>query len=246
MIRLSKRLAAAAAFVPANCRPVDVGTDHAALPIYLVQSGTAQSVLASDVREGPLERARGQIAKAGLSDRITLRRTDGLCGITPEEGDVLILTGMGGMLILRILKAGNLKGFHTLVLSPQSDTEAVRRALMEMNLRIEKETLVREDGKYYPVMSVVHGVDTDDHPLHLRYGKNLLPEALPVLAAYLETEYDALSRAAAQIDAHAAAGNAARERREELARACRLNETARRDLLRPKAERIRPDISPAP
>ena len=228
MVRLSKRLQAVADFVPPGCRPVDVGTDHAYLPIYLVQVGKADEALAADVREGPLERAKAHIARAGLEDHVHTRLSDGLSAISPQDGDVLILAGMGGMLTIRILRGGDISGFRMLVLAPQSDLASLREALREMNLRIAKETLVQEDGKYYPVLCVVHGPDADMDPVRMQYGKQLVPQARETMLRYLRTERENLLAAISQITSNAAGHEAAGERLKTLQMQLRLNEEAQR------------------
>ena len=230
MITLSKRLQAAADFVPAGAVLVDVGTDHAYLPLYLVQNGKIPRAVAADVREGPLQRAREHIDEAGLSDRIKTRLSDGLRNITVDDGDALAIAGMGGMLLLRILREGETDHFKTMILAPQSDPEAVRRGLMEMDIRIIKENFVYDGGKYYPVLQAVHGTDPDEDPVRLCYGKHLMPQAFETLRDYLSAERKTLTRALCQIETHAGGGAAARKRMEELKDRIHLNAEAVRRI----------------
>ena len=80
----------------------DVGTDHGFVPAALVERGIAKRALAMDVGRGPLLRAQEHVRKRGLEDRIELRLSDGLTLLSPGEADVVVLSGMGGELILRI------------------------------------------------------------------------------------------------------------------------------------------------
>lgn len=159
MQKLSKRLQAVADFVTPGNRAADIGTDHGFLPIYLVQSGRCPSVTAMDLREGPLERAREHIAAAGLENSIQLRLSDGMNGLSEGEADCAVIAGMGGLTVIRILEAGEklLPGLKELVLGPQSDIAKVRRWLREHSMYIDKEELVHEAGKFYPVLHVVMG-----------------------------------------------------------------------------------------
>ena len=84
MIRLSKRLQAVADLVSKGTRVCDVGTDHAYIPIYLIQTGRMEQALAMDVNEGPLLRAKEHVAEQGLSEYIVLRRSDGLTAMGQE------------------------------------------------------------------------------------------------------------------------------------------------------------------
>ena len=81
---LCARLEMVAALVPQGARLIDIGTDHAYLPAALFKRGRIASAWAADVREGPLERARGTLARAGLSAQIGLKRSDGLDGFSAE------------------------------------------------------------------------------------------------------------------------------------------------------------------
>ena len=97
--QLDGRLRLTAEMVPAGARVADVGCDHARLPIALVRSGRCSSVIASDLRQGPLLSAQENIARAGLEDKISLRLSYGLDGIAPGEADCVVMAGMGGILI---------------------------------------------------------------------------------------------------------------------------------------------------
>ena len=83
----------------------DIGTDHDYIPIYLVQSGKFDRVIATDVKKGPLQKAARNIDKYHLSDKIELRLGDGIKPIREGECDGFILAGMGGVVISEILKA---------------------------------------------------------------------------------------------------------------------------------------------
>ena len=103
---LSLRLQAVAEFVAKGSVPVDIGTDHGYVPLYLVESGCCPRAIAADVNEGPLKKAKEHIVAAGLEDRIETVLSDGLKNIElsdKEASYTLILAGMGGPLMSRIL-----------------------------------------------------------------------------------------------------------------------------------------------
>ncbi|MDE6887396.1 MAG: class I SAM-dependent methyltransferase [Eubacterium sp.] len=156
MQKLSKRLQAAADFVTEGSRVADIGTDHGFLPIYLVQSGKCQRVIAMDIKAGPLERAREHIAAAGLGSSIQTRLSDGLRELGESEADSAVIAGMGGLTVIHILEQGQkqLRQLKELVLEPQSDIAKVRRFLREHKLEIDRETIVQEAGKFYPMMHI--------------------------------------------------------------------------------------------
>ena len=157
-MKLSDRLEAIVEMAPHAARAVDVGCDHGYTSIELVRRGKARTCIASDVRPGPLSSARENIAQNGLVDRISTTLADGLPGemkTWPLGGDGLaVITGMGGLLIERILREGRelLSEVRFLLLSPQSDLAAVRRLLPDLGFALIAEQMLTEDGKYYTIM----------------------------------------------------------------------------------------------
>ena len=110
-----------------------------------------------DVRPGPLSRARENISRYGLEDYIETRLSDGLTKLEPGEGDTLVIAGMGGPLMERILNEGAKvrEGFQELILQPQSDLPHFRHFLSEIGWEIVREEMIKEDGKFYPMMKAV-------------------------------------------------------------------------------------------
>ena len=150
-MRLSERLERVVSFVRPCASAADIGTDHALVPVELVRRGIVKKALAMDVRPGPLSRAKEQISRAGLSDQIEPRLSDGLAALKPQEAETVIIAGMGGELIIRILTVGRhmWDSVAQWVLSPHSEVFKVRGCLLENGFSIEKEDKVSEDGKYY-------------------------------------------------------------------------------------------------
>ena len=154
--KLSIRLQAVADFVTPGSVVADIGTDHGFLPIYLVEKGICPRAVAMDIRQGPLERAREHIAAAGLNDRIQVRLSDGLNGLMQNEADSAVIAGMGGLTVIHILEQAQekLADFKEMVLEPQSDPAKVRSYVREHRMWIDREDLVYESGKFYPVLHV--------------------------------------------------------------------------------------------
>lgn len=103
-MKLPKRLEQIVAMVPPCRTAADIGCDHAYVSIALRERGKAERVLACDVRPGPLEQAKANISRAGLADSIETRLGDGLQPVQTGEAETVILAGMGGELMLRILE----------------------------------------------------------------------------------------------------------------------------------------------
>lgn len=135
----------------------DVGCDHGYLSIWLVQTGTCAGALAMDVRKGPLGAAAEHVKECRLEGYIETRLSDGLQSMEAGEADTLVLAGMGGRLMSRILTEGEdkLKAFRELILQPQSELMEFRRFLRRMGLETVQEAAVAEEGKYYFAMKAV-------------------------------------------------------------------------------------------
>lgn len=164
-MKLSQRLCTIADMIQEGKVLCDVGTDHGYIPITMVKSGVVEQAIAMDVRKGPLERAQEHIAGEGLTDKITTRLSDGLEKLKPGEADVVVIAGMGGELMMRILREGEdkAKACSYLILQPQSELEEFRRFLWENQYSILEERMVYEDGKYYPMMKVSSKGDASEN-----------------------------------------------------------------------------------
>lgn len=151
MISLSKRMQRLCDFVSPGARICDVGCDHGFVSIYLVQADIAESALAMDVRPGPLSRAQENIKKMNVDTKVITRLSDGLHEYKSGEADTLIIAGMGGKLMARILEEGKMfwGDFQNVILEPQSDLPWFRHFLDDNGFEIEDEDIVMEDGKYY-------------------------------------------------------------------------------------------------
>ena len=189
-MKLSKRLETIASFVCKGSIIADIGTDHGYIPIRLVQDGICPRAYAMDVRKGPLERAAAHVEEYGLSKQIVLRLSDGLQRLEPGEADTVIIAGMGGELICRILEAGDhvRDSVSSWILSPQSELGSVRRYLEQKGFSIRREAMVKEDGKYYTILEAEKGRMSLVKPWYYEYGECLIRERDPVLSEYLEKE----------------------------------------------------------
>lgn len=187
-MQLSRRMQRLASLVTEGNRLADVGTDHGYVPIALVRERKIPSAVAMDVNKGPLARAEEHIREAGLSTYIRLRRSDGLQELQAGEADTILIAGMGGMLMVRILEEGGhcLDTAEELILQPQSDIYMVRRWLSEHRFQILLEDIVEEDGKYYPMLKAVHGQERELTEPELYYGKREIQNSPEILRRCLQ------------------------------------------------------------
>lgn len=145
------RLCSAIPYLTRGGRVADIGTDHAYLPIHLVAEGIVKEALACDINEGPIESARANIREAGLEEQISTLRTDGLCGVEAFAPDDILIFGMGGELIVRILSDApwiRREGIG-LVLQPMSRASVLRKWLAEEGFSLLGETLTQDGRKFY-------------------------------------------------------------------------------------------------
>lgn len=191
-MQLSKRMQAVANLITKTEALADVGTDHGYIPIYAVEENIVKRAIAMDINRGPIERAKSHIAEHGLEAYIETRCCDGVAGLKTGEVQSVVIAGMGGGLMQKIMADGQevLKSVSEVILQPQSEIERFRYYLAEHGWKIEKEDMVFEDGKYYPMMRVVHGNMTIENVLYAKYGIYILEERHPVLKAFLEKEID--------------------------------------------------------
>ncbi len=171
-LKLSARLAAAAKM----CRDgslADIGTDHALLPISLVLAGHPRAA-ACDIREGPCERARENVARFGLNDCIEVFCRPGLEDIESFAPDNIFICGMGGEMISSILAASEYPKASKcrLILQPQSMQEVLRAYLSSNGFSIIDEQLVLDAGKYYQLICAEYtGESFELSPVEQRLGR---------------------------------------------------------------------------
>lgn len=151
---LTRRLWLIYDFVAAGKVVADIGTDHGYLIGELVGSGKCPCGYASDIHPKPLEKAREWIEKRGLSGRIQLLCCDGLEGVPMEQVEEVVIAGMGGELIARILsQCPQVKsGKVGLVLQPMTRAPQLRSWLYENGFALTREEAVEEKGFCYSVM----------------------------------------------------------------------------------------------
>lgn len=170
-MELSKRLLAVAKLVTPGRKVADIGCDHGYVSIYLAAVKKCPKVIAMDVKEGPLSHARTNIQKYGLKNVIDVRLSDGTEALEKDEADTLLISGMGGRLMIRILQEGlaRLGFFEELILQPQTEVDAVRKFLRENEYIIVDEDFVTEDGKYYPMIKALYRNCVNEEILSSQY-----------------------------------------------------------------------------
>jgi len=178
-MRLTKRLRRIVDLCPKLERWADIGCDHGRTSCALILEKKAETVFAADISEPSLAKA-GELSRLiGIGDRVLLRLGDGFSPIRRDRVQGAVLSGMGGPLILDIFRAEPevLAELEYMVISPQKYPERVRRFLNENGWYIEREAMVEEQGKYYPVLAVRKGTDEPYTEAELLTGRRVEAEA---------------------------------------------------------------------
>ena len=152
---LSKRLERVAAQVPAGARLADIGSDHAYLPVALMNRGAIVAAVAGEVALTPFRAAQRTVCDNGHELHIHVRLADGLAAIEPADLlDAVSICGMGGETIRDILASGkaHLSGRERLILQPNGGEQPLRQWLMENHYHILCEELLRENRFYYEII----------------------------------------------------------------------------------------------
>ena len=191
---LSKRLSALAGMVKENSMVIDVGTDHGLIPVFLAQNGSCQRIIASDIKDGPLQSAVANAAAHGVSSCVEFMLSPGLEGVSAGDVDTVIIAGMGGQTIISVLseatwiKAKDIK----LILQPQTKLFELLHWLFENGFQISDAKLISEDGRIYTAFSAEISEETlapdAFFDILLKNQDPLLDEYLTKLIAKLQKE----------------------------------------------------------
>jgi tRNA (adenine22-N1)-methyltransferase len=186
-MKLGNRLQLLASKIPKSSTVIDIGTDHAYLPIFLIKKGISQRVIATEILHGPYERAQENIKKAGLQDFIELRLGSGFKTVKPGEGDVAVVAGMGAMTIINIINESMeaADSFKRLIFQPMRNRAQLRKYLFTTGYLIIDEDVALEDKKFYEIIVAkkAHLVPFDE--IDIIVGPVLRYKKTPVVLEYI-------------------------------------------------------------
>ncbi len=192
MTNLSARLEAIASFVPEGAYLADVGSDHALLPIALLERGRISYAQAIDNKMAPYLRMKRNVEEAGFANHVLCSLSNGLDELSPNATAVAIC-GVGGHLTCDLLEKGRekLQNVEAIVLDPHRDLIEVRRRVSELGYRIADETMIREAGIFYSIMKWEKGKRpipyTEDE---LAFGPILLQRPSETFRDFIEEQLD--------------------------------------------------------
>ena len=155
---ISKRLKEIANLITPGYTVADIGTDHGYVPIYLLKNNISPKTFAMDMSKGSLEKAIESAERLGLSDVMECRLSDGFDKLAPYEADAAIISGMGGMLMNRILTDGIevVRTLKEVVLSPHRDAPVIRDFLNNNGFEIIVDEVFEDKGKCYIIIKAVN------------------------------------------------------------------------------------------
>jgi tRNA (adenine22-N1)-methyltransferase len=182
----------------------DIGTDHAYIPIYMVEREKCNKAIACDVREGPVAVANRHIRQYGMEGRIETRLGSGLKPLKEDEMDVCVIAGMGGVLITEILTEGveKAKLANALVIQPMNCIELVREWLFQNGFEILDEGLINEGFRIYNVIVARWtGKITEKELVYLYIGEKLIEKKDPLLRKYIQRRLELIDRVLGEMQA---------------------------------------------
>ncbi|AKP68384.1 SAM-dependent methyltransferase [Companilactobacillus ginsenosidimutans] len=142
--------------VDGNVRLADIGSDHAYLPVELIDDHIIDYAIAGEVAPGPRNRSLEDVKKFGLDNKIDVRLGDGLAVIKDaDQIDTVVIAGMGGILISDILERATdeqLSNVKTLILQPNIGEPLVRQWVTDNNFEIIDEDIIQEDNHVYEII----------------------------------------------------------------------------------------------
>lgn len=180
-MHLLNRLTTIADMVIKNKVVADIGSDHALLPIYMLENQLVTKAIVTDVIDGPYERAKKAVGESPYPDKIEVRKGDGLDIIKPHEVQTIIIAGMGGDTIVDIISRDFLKAetYERFILQPMSRPYVVRELLAKRGWTLNEERLVYENNRFFVILSYT--------PSNNPY--NLTPLQLDIGSLLLENNY---------------------------------------------------------
>ena len=191
----------------------DVGTDHALLAAELIRSGKCERVIASDIKEGPLDSARRTVEKYQITDKVDLVLSDGLAEVPLDGVSDVVIAGMGGETIADIIAAAIEKAPESVrwVLQPMTKAEILRKRLYELGLEIVGEQLAEDEDKLYTVIAAETSL-TDSRLTEFEAMYGFFDDEQPLTRKYRQRESERLMKIAENLEKSGKASESAHYR----------------------------------
>lgn len=183
-MHIGSRLETIGSMVPKGSVLADIGTDHAYLPVWLVERGQIERAIAGDIAAGPCQAARSTVALHGLEEKVEVRMGSGLAVLAPGEADCIAIAGMGASTMISILEADMevAERAKLLVLQPMAGAASLRAWLISHGWQLVDEELVDDAPHFYEIISARRGASPAYSAAELAIGPVLLEKKHPLLA----------------------------------------------------------------
>lgn len=175
----------------------DIGTDHGYLPISAIKNDAVKKAIACDINPAPLKVCEKNVKIANLEHVIETRLGNGLKPINLNEADIITISGMGGMLMWKIITESleKAKCASNIILQPQHDLEFLRKSLHSIGFSINNEKLIAEGKKFYIIMEICYTTTiTEWTDKEYFLGKYILEEPNQTQQNYLIEEINKIGR----------------------------------------------------
>lgn len=187
-MELSNRLLEIVKFVTKDSIVADIGTDHGYIPVYLIQNNISKEVIASDISSGSLNKTIEYVNYLDLNDKIDTRLGNGLDVLKSNEVDTLIIAGMGGILISKILE-NNKEVSSTIdnfIFQPMVASKELRQYLVDNGYIIVDEALAKEAKKFYEIIYAKRGQSKIEKDIYFEIGQKLVENNHPLLKEFIQ------------------------------------------------------------
>lgn len=174
--------------VKENSIVADIGTDHGYIPVELIKSNKSKKVIGTDISKPSLQKMIDYVAMEGLEDKIEGRVGNGLEVIKPYEVDTVIIAGMGGLLISEILDkdVDKTSSINNFILQPMIAADELRKYLLENSFKIEKNILLKENGRFYEIIYAKIGKDRVENEIEYEIPLEYIEEKHPLIREFIE------------------------------------------------------------
>lgn len=167
---------------------IDVGADHGKAAAELLVSNVANKAYFTDISSKSLEKSQKLVNELGLNDRAEFVVCDGLKKFDNVEPCDVIIAGMGGEEIIKILSESKINDkVNAFILQPQKNVQKVRTYLVNSGYKIVKDFVVKDDKQFYFVIKAVRGEDKLTE-LELYFGRTNIEERPKDFLEYLDMQ----------------------------------------------------------
>ncbi len=189
-MNLSDRLIKISEFVKKDTRVLDIGTDHGYIPIYLVENKISKNIIASDISSDSLKKTTELVGEKSLEENIDSRLGNGLEVIEPFEVDGVIMAGMGGILIQKILEKDKeiTKSIEYFIFQPMIASKELRQYLSQNNFKIIDEELSKEGDKFYEIIYAEKGYENSKNEIYYEISEILIEKKHHLIKEFIENK----------------------------------------------------------